>query len=455
MNSVGIKVCKFGGTSLADAKQIKKVLDIVRADPERQLIVVSAPGERFSGDLKVTDLLYAWHRCVEQKIPYDHIKRTIMARFKDIVCQLEINFDVEGEMEEIEKFVVAGGSKDYLASRGEYLMGKIIAKALGYKFKDSANFMVINSDRNFCGDYDIIRGILSGEKAVIPGFYGSLPTGEIITFERDGSDISAAIIARAVSASVCENWKDVSGIYVADPRVVENPDTIDSFTYSELGELVYRGIKVLHKDALYHVQGAGITLRVLNTNKPEDPGTFIVSESKHRKKPWSIIGIAGRKGFTVITVSKRLMNQQIGFARRILTVLEENHISLEHMPGGIDTLSFIIEEKQLKGKLDKVIDGIKVSCSPDNIDVYENMAMVATVGRSMIHTPGVAAKVMTALALRDINIRMINQGSSEISIIVGVRDEDCDVAVRAIYGAFIKNDIRSFLGKLKALFSLE
>ena len=432
-----MKVSKFGGTSLADAHQIQKVLDIIRSDPERQCIVVSAPGKRNPEDRKITDLLYEWHRHQELRLSSDEIWKIIESRYAEIICDLRLDFDLKSELLEINKAIGDGASQDYAASRGEYLTGKIMACALGYEFVDAT---CIHLDRQ--GHYlevdKQLQSVLQGRKAVIPGFYGSLPDGSIKTFSRGGSDITGAIIARAVGATIYENWTDVPGLLTADPGVVECPKRIGVATYREVRELSYMGAKVLHANAVFPAQEAGITINIRNTNDPSDRGTYIVANRKRQEGEAVITGVAGRKNFTVITVEKMMMHPQVGFARKILAVLEENSISLEHMPSGIDSLSIIVGDEQLGGKLAPVLKEIQESCSPDTIETYPHMAMIAIVGQSMAHTPGIAAKILAAVAKERINIRMLNQGSSEISIIIGVKNKDCDNAIRAIHREFFE-----------------
>lgn len=432
-----MKVSKFGGSSLAEASQINKVLTIIRSDPERQYVVVSAPGKRNPQDRKITDLFYEWQRHQELKLSSDEIRQIIEVRYAEIIDGLGINFDLEAELGKIEQRILEGASSDYAASRGEYLNGKIIAVALGYQFIDPATCIYFNKQGRYIKSDDRLRSVLHGYRAVVPGFYGSMPDGSIKTFSRGGSDITGAIVASALMASVYENWTDVSGLLMADPRVVDGPRKIQFVTYRELRELSYMGANVFHEEAMFPVQEAGIATNIRNTNDPDDEGTYIVAEEDGHKSNDFITGVAGRKNFTVITVEKKLMNQEMGFVRRILTVLEENSISFEHMPSGIDTLSIIIDDRQLALKLELVLSEIKESCSPDTIEASSKMAMIAIVGRAMVHTPGIAAKVFLALAKEKINIRMINQGSSEISIIIGVENDDYESTVRAIYGAFI------------------
>lgn len=431
-----MKVSKFGGTSLADASQIKKVVSIVQADPERQYVVVSAPGKRNPQDRKITDLLYEWHRLNGLTLSSDEIRQIVSNRYSEISKDLGIVFDIEGELAVIAEQIKSGASADYAASRGEYLNAKIVAIVLGYQFVDPADCIFFDRYGKYHKDDSKLRLALEGKRAVIAGFYGSMPDGSVKTFSRGGSDVTGAIVARAVGASLYENWTDVSGLLMADPRVVQNPQKINIVTHRELRELTYMGANVFHEEAMFPVRDAGITTNIKNTNDPSNSGTFIVADGHPREDGSVIVGIAGRKDFTVITVEKMMMHQQVGFVRRILTVLEANEISYEHMPSGIDTLSIIIDDKQLNGKTEKVLREIKDQCSPDNLEVYPRMAMIATVGKAMVHTPGVSAKVFASIADQGINIRMINQGSSEISIIIGVENQDYENAVRAIYRAF-------------------
>lgn len=427
-----MKVSKFGGTSLADADHIKKVIAIVQSDPERRYVVVSAPGKRGIDDRKITDLLYEWH---QKKCQLS--RQIIGTRYAVIIRELGIEFDLENELDMIKRKILEGASSDYVASRGEYLTGKILAAALGYRFIDPATCIFFDNEGRYVKSDDLLRSVLQGQQAVIPGFYGSMPDGSIKTFSRGGSDITGAIIASAMSAKIYENWTDVSGLLMADPRVVESPRKIDVVTYRELRELSYMGANVFHEEAMFPVQEARVATNIRNTNNPDDIGTFIVVEGVERENENIITGIAGRKNFTVITVEKKMMNQEVGFVRRILAVLEANNISFEHMPSGIDTLSIIIDDKQLDGKLEKVLGEIQEDCSPDTIEAFPNMAMIAIVGQAMVHTPGVAARVFAVLAKERINIRMINQGSSELSIIIGIENDDYENAVRVIYGAFV------------------
>lgn len=437
---MGVKVAKFGGTSLADANQIRKVQAIVHADPERRYVVPSAPGKRTKGDQKITDLLYLCHAHAQQGIAFDDVFRLIADRYLQIVADLALKLDLKPHLDEARKRIAGGETADYTASRGEYLNGLIVADLLGYTFVDAAD--VIHFDVK--GRFDAALTQQSGsrilkkhKKAVVPGFYGSMPDGSIKTFSRGGSDISGAIVAAAVAADVYENWTDVSGLLMADPRVIENPRPIETVTYKELRELAYMGATVLHDEAIFPVRQAGIPVNIRNTNEPAHPGTMIVANGGKASTAGAITGIAGRKDFTVIAIEKALMNTEVGYGRRLLECLESAGVSFEHIPSGIDTISVVIADAQLNGKLDKVVEDIKASCRPDSLEVLPHMALIATVGRGMLHTPGMAAKLFGALAAAGVNIRMIDQGSSELNIIVGVDARDFEKAMKAIYGAFV------------------
>jgi len=438
---MSIKVCKFGGTSLADAPQIRKVQAIIQADAQRRYIVPSAPGKRSADDQKITDLLYLCHGHAQQHIPFDDVFTLVADRFRQIISELDVAMDIGPHLDKIRADLANGASADYAASRGEFLNARIIAQLLGYTFVDAAD--VIHFDASGTFDAEKTHNAISQrlgevERAVVSGFYGSLPDGAIKTFSRGGSDVTGAIVARGVGASVYENWTDVAGLLMADPRIVDGPKTIDTLTYRELRELAYMGATVLHDEAIFPVRAAGIPVNIRNTHRPDKPGTMIVSEAQPVTHLSTISGIAGRKDFTVIAVEKAMMNQELGFGRRLLNVLESHGVCFEHMPSGIDTMSVVVADSQLDGKLDKVLEEIQQECHPDMLDAFPHMALIATVGRGMTHTPGSAAKLFGALADARVNIRMIDQGSSEINIIVGVETADFEKAVRAIYNTFVQ-----------------
>lgn len=436
---MGIKVTKFGGSSLADANQIRKVQNILASDPTRRYMVPSAPGKRFKDDDKITDLLYKCHDIATTGKKIDSVFEQIRTRYLQIAEQLGVTLDVSAELDTIYERISAGEKKDYAASRGEYLNGKIIASALGWDFVDAAEVIRFNQKGIF--DAELTNQLMADELAkheyaIIPGFYGSRPDGTIKTFSRGGSDITGSIVARAVGAELYENWTDVSGFMVVDPRIVENPKTIHTITYRELRELSYMGATVLHEDAIFPVSSCGIPINIRNTNIPEAEGTMIVSKVKESKNLSNVTGIAGKKNFTVIHLEKDMMNVERGFGRKVLTVLEDNNISFEHLPTGIDNMSLVVSDKELDGKADKVIADIKARVTPDIVELQTGMALIAVVGRAMVHSFGTAGKVFGALGDAGINVRMIDQGSSELNIIVGV-DNDCfEKAINVIYNAF-------------------
>ncbi len=437
---MGIKVAKFGGSSLADADQFKKVQFIIESDPDRRYIVPSAPGKRNNSDRKITDLLYLCHTHVQQKVPFDDVFKIITGRYLQIVKDLGLSFDLQPRLDEVKIRIASGASADYTASRGEYLTGLIMSQLLGYDFIDPAEIIYFDEMGKLDAERtqaETEKRIARHDRAVIPGFFGSDVRGNLKTFSRGGSDITGAIVARGAHADIYENWTDVSGLLMSDPSIVKNPKPIDTVTYRELRELAYMGAKVLHDEAIFPVREADIPVCIKNTNRPEDPGTMIVQDADPITHRGNITGIAGKKNFTVIAVEKTLMNTELGFGRRVLSVLEVNGISFEHIPSGIDTLSLVIADTELENKLESVVQEIKTECRPDAVEVYPNMALIATVGRGMAYTPGIASKLFTALSNKKINVRMIDQGSSEINIIVGIENEDFENALRAIYEAFV------------------
>ncbi|KPU43830.1 aspartokinase 3 [Oxobacter pfennigii] len=436
-----IIVAKFGGSSLADSGQFQKVKAIIRADERRRFVVPSAPGKRNKEDEKITDLLYKCHDYVKNNEPIDGVFDIIAERYMGIVKELPINFDIKAHLDIVRKRISEGASADYTASRGEYLNGLILASYLGFDFVDAKDVIFFNEDGQL--DSEKTQEVMSAElskvkNAVIPGFYGSLPNGEIKTFSRGGSDITGAIVARGIGADLYENWTDVSGFLMADPRIVDEPKIIEKITYKELRELAYMGATVLHEDSVFPVRQAKIPINIRNTNSPADAGTLIVSEIEKGDNKGAITGVAGKKNFTVITIEKNLMNSEIGFGRKLLEIFEKYNVSFEHMPSGIDTLCVIAADGQLNGNLKCILDEINCVCKPDNVYVQRDLALIATVGRGMASVRGTAAKLCTALAEDDINIRMIDQGSSEMNIIIGVESCDFEKSIRAIYNKFVK-----------------
>ena len=437
---MGVKVAKFGGSSVADALQIEKIKNIVEKDGDIKYVVVSAPGKRFSEDSKVTDLLYLCKTHIEHRIPYEQIFQVICDRFMAAEVNLGVDIDLNSEFDEIRKNLEDNATADYIASRGEYLNAKLIAAYLGYDFVDSKMMIRFDEKGRFMEDLtnrEIAQELAKHETAVIPGFYGLKVDGTIKTFSRGGSDITGALVARAVEADVYENWTDVSGFLMADPRIVKDPKPISSISYKELRELSYMGASVLHEDAIYPARVANIPINIRNTNKPEDPGTIITANPSGHEDGQIISGIAGSKDFTVIAIYKNLMSGERGFIRRLTAILEDNDMSIEHIPSGIDTLSVVLSNETLDGKLDEIIDEFERQLKPDHIEVFEDVALIATVGAGMSFRPGVSAKLFSALAEAGVNIRMIDQGSSEMNIIVGVENKDFETAIRSIYKAFV------------------
>lgn len=434
-----IKVAKFGGSSCASAEQFRKVKDIVLSDKSRHYIVVSAPGKRASGDTKVTDLLYRLQDAVADEKKFQETLQTIKDRYQEIIDGLELDFSLASDFDRIEQDLKAGADRDYAASRGEFLNAKLMAAYLGFSFIDSASCFVFKEDRS-CDYQKTEEGIRVALKdidyAVFPGFYGANAKGEVVTFSRGGSDVTGSLIAAAEHVDLYENWTDVSGFLVADPRIVPNPEVIDYITYRELRELSYMGAGVLHEDAIFPVRREGIPIQIKNTNRPEDHGTLIVQNTL--KKPRFIItGVSGKKDFCAINIEKAMMNSEIGFARKLLSVLEDNNISFEHIPSGIDTMTLVIHQEELEHCEQKILNGIQRAVNPDLIELESDIALIAVVGRGMKSSRGVAGRVFSALAHEYINIKMIDQGSSEYNIIIGVRNEDFEKAIRAIYKMFV------------------
>ena len=437
---MGVKVAKFGGSSVADALQIGKIKNIIENDPDIHYVVVSAPGKRFSDDSKVTDLLYLCKAHIEHNLPYQQIFQVICDRFMAVEVNLGVNVGLKEAFEEIRKNLEAGASADYIASRGEHLNAMLIAAYLGFDFVDSSRIVRFDEKGRFMEDLtnkEIAEELKHHERAVIPGFYGAKVDGTIKTFSRGGSDITGALVARAVGADVYENWTDVSGFLMADPRIVKDPKPISTVSYKELRELSYMGASVLHEDAIYPARIANIPINIRNTNEPENPGTMITSEPAKLEEGQIIAGIAGSKDFTVITMYKALLSSERGFIRKMSGVLEDFDIPIEHIPSGVDTLSVVISNKQLGGKLEDILDEFERQLKPDHMEVFDDIALIATVGAGMSLRTGVSAKLFTALAEKKVNIRMIDQGSSEMNIIVGVENKDFEKAIRAIYGAFV------------------
>ena len=436
-----VKVVKFGGSSLADASQFRKVIKIIQAEHDRKYVVPSAPGKRFSGDTKVTDMLYNCYEMAAKGNDITEMFTTIMDRYNSIIKELELELDLTKEFENIKGSIIHKAGRDYAASRGEYLNGIILATALGFDFIDAADVIYFKDDGTLDAEKtnQILGDVLSThENAVIPGFYGVMPNDTIKTFSRGGSDITGSIVARAAEADLYENWTDVNGFLMADPRVVNNPCTIQKITYHELRELSYMGATVLHEDAIFPVRIAGIPINIRNTNQPEQAGTMIVSNSDSYDTKKIITGVAGKHGFSVITLEKDMMNSEVGFGRRVLEVFEKENISFEHLPSGVDTMSVIVSTDVLEGHRGRIIKELEEAVKPDSVTVDDGIALVAVVGRGMRNAKGTAARVFKAIAEKDINIRMIDQGSSELNIIIGVNDAEFQSAINAIYHEFVK-----------------
>lgn len=424
---------------MADAGQFKKVGDIIRADEDRVYVVPSAPGKRFDGDTKVTDMLLELFRMADEGESIDGQLAAIKARYDEIIQGLELDISLDDEFAEIERVMKNEPARDYAASRGEYLNGKIMAKYLGFEFIDPFEVIFFN-DEGYLNSYKTDK-VLSAKlaqtpRAVVPGFYGQGKDGKVKTFSRGGSDITGSIVASAARVDIYENWTDVSGFLVADPRIVKDPAAIHTITYRELRELSYMGATVLHEDAIFPVRSRGIPINIRNTNKPEDEGTWIV-ESTATKPKYTITGVAGKKGFCAVLIAKALMNSEIGFGRKVLQAFEENDISFEHMPSGIDTMTVVVHESEFIHKEQRVVSAIHRLSQPDTVEIESDLALVAVVGRGMKSVQGTAARIFSALAHARVNIRMIDQGSSELNIIIGVANEDFETAIRAIYDIFV------------------
>ena len=437
------KIVKFGGSSLANAQQFEKVGEIIRSDESRCYVVPSAPGKRFDGDTKVTDLLYKCYNIAVKGEDFGAVLQEIKERYYEIIRGLKLDLSLEDEFAQIEKDFKAQAGSDYAASRGEFLNGKVMAAYLGYEFVDAATVIRFDKNGNFDADKTdklLSKRLAKCERAVIPGFYGAYEDGTVKTFSRGGSDVTGSLVAKAIKADLYENWTDVSGFLVTDPRIVENPAVIETITYRELRELSYMGATVLHEDAIFPVRKEGIPINIKNTNKPEDKGTFIV-ESTCKKPKYTITGIAGKKGFCSINIEKSMMNSEVGFGRKVLQVFEDQGISFEHIPSGIDTLTVYVHQDEFEEKEQQVIAGIHRAVQPDFVEMESDLALIAVVGRGMKSQRGTAGRIFSALAHANVNVKMIDQGSSELNIIIGVENRDFEAAVKAIYDIFVLTQI--------------
>ncbi|EOS41884.1 aspartate kinase [Lachnospiraceae bacterium JLR.KK009] len=438
-----VKVVKFGGSSLANAGQFAKVAKIIQEDQNRRYVVPSAPGKRNAKDTKVTDMLYQCYALAEAGEDFKPLLKKIRERYDSIINGLNLNFSLNKEFETIAGNFQNKAGADYAASRGEYLNGIIMANYLGFPFVDAAEVIRFDSQGEFDADTTdrILSERLKGcEYAVIPGFYGAREDGMVKTFSRGGSDITGSIVAKAVRADLYENWTDVSGFLVADPRIIHKPEVIKVITYRELRELSYMGATVLHEDAVFPVRKEGIPINIRNTNAPEDEGTLIV-ESTCRQPDYTITGIAGKKGFVAVNIDKDMMNAEVGFGRKVLAAFEEHGISFEHVPSGIDTMTVFVHQEEFEGKEQQVLSALHRKAKPDSIDLEGNLALIAVVGRGMRSTRGTAGRIFSALAHANVNVKMIDQGSSELNIIIGVQNSDFEEAIRAIYDIFVVTQI--------------
>ncbi len=438
-----VKVVKFGGSSLADAEHFRQVAKIVKSDMTRRYVVPSAPGKRSKDDTKVTDMLYGCYELIKAREPREVIDAAyakICERYNGIIAELGLTFDISGELEYVKNAMLHASGRDYAASRGEYLNGLILAKYLGFSFIDAESVIFFRDNGTFDEEKTnaaVAEELAKNEYAVIPGFYGVMPNGTIKTFSRGGSDITGSIVARAAKATIYENWTDVSGFMMADPRLVSDACVIKEMTYRELRELSYMGATVLHEDAVFPVRGAGIPINIRNTNRPEDEGTWIVSRSNGYDTEKVITGIAGKKGFSVITIEKDMMNSEVGFGRKLLEIFEDNELPFEHLPSGIDTMSVVVSTALIEEKRDKLLQTISRDLRPDSVFIEDGLALIAVVGRGMVKAKGTAARVCDSIANAGINIRMIDQGSSELNIVVGVDESEYEDTIRAIYGEFV------------------
>lgn len=434
---MGTVVCKFGGSSLADDRQVAQVRRIIESDSRRRLVVPSAPGKRNDADTKITDLLYLCHELARQSLDFSQPFAMVRTRYEELAAKLGISLDVGRLLDQLKSNIDGGASRDYVASRGEYLCGQVISGYLGSDFIDAADVIRFRGDGELDpASYRLVRERVDDSGMfVIPGFYGSDPDGAVRTFSRGGSDITGAIVARSVDAEVYENWTDVSGLLMADPGLIPDARPVREITYREVRELAYMGASVFHDEAMFPVRAAGIPIQIRNTNRPKDPGTRILARRELTAD--LIAGVAGQPEFTMLFIEKAMMNQQKGFGRQVLEVVASHDISYEHTPSGIDTMSVIMRDDQLDGKGERLVDDIQRILQPDRVELLRGLALIATVGEGMSHRIGIAARLFSALADASVNVRVIDQGASEINIIVGVEEADYKRAVRAIYDAFV------------------
>ena len=437
-----MKVVKFGGSSMADAGQYRKIRDILLADPDRRVVVVSAAGKRNKSDHKITDLLYLCYAHTQYGVDCSGVFEMITSRYREIARDLELTIDLEPEFAALkQKLDARAVTQDELASRGEYFSAKLMADYLGFQFIDAADWIRFKFDGTVDQEasYEALRNQIAGAGVVIPGFYGQMPDGHIRTFTRGGSDITGALAAAALDADVYENWTDVSGILMADPRIVDNPQTIPQVTYDELRELSYSGAQVLHEGTIFPVREKNIPLNIRNTNAPQDPGTMIQERFEGDSDPHRFItGITGKKDFTIVSLSKRGLSSQVGYLRRVLSVFERHNISIDYVPNGIDNVSVVLPTEAVASSLYTILGEIQKEVEPDQLAVHDQIAVVAAVGRKMAFRPGISGQIFAALGQAGINIRMINQGPDELNIIFGVDNRDFSEAIRVLYNSFVK-----------------
>ena len=434
---MGTVVCKFGGSSLADDRQVAQVKHIINSDSRRRLIVPSAPGKRDDTDTKITDALYLCHELARRNLDFSEPYAMVRSRYEELAAKLGVRLDMGRLLDGLGTDIEQGASRDFVASRGEYLCGRVMADYLDATFIDAAEAIRFRPG----GELDpasyshLAERVDSDGIFVVPGFYGIDPGGAVKTFSRGGSDITGAIVARAVDAEVYENWTDVSGLLMADPGLVTNARPVREITYREVRELAYMGASVFHDEAMFPVRSAEIPVHIRNTNRPQDPGTRILARRELTDE--LIAGVAGQPAFTMLFIEKAMMNQQKGFGRQVLEVVASHDISYEHTPSGIDTMSVIMRDDQLGEKGERLVDDIRRILQPDRVELLPGLALIATVGEGMSHRIGIAARLFSALANASVNVRVIDQGASEINIIVGVEEGDYKRAVRAIYDAFV------------------
>ncbi len=433
-------VCKFGGSSVADQNQFLKIKKILNANSKRKVVVPSAPGKRNSGEAKLTDLLYLCHDTAQKKLSVEGPFALIRNRYLEIEKGLGLNANMAEVLEKFRKEIEAGASKDFVASRGEYLCGVLMAAFLGAEFIDPKETIFFDaSGRIDSKTYTVLGARMADENKlyVVPGFYGVDVRGQVKTFSRGGSDISGAIVARAANAELYENWTDVSGLLMADPRIVENPHSLDEVSYREIRELSYMGASVFHDEAIAPVREVGIPINIRNTNRPEDEGTRIVSKLPDITK-YDIAGIAGKKNFSMFSLEKNMMNKEVGFARKVLQVFESNGVSIEHIPSSIDSISVVVSSEEIGEKTETVLEDLKRILQPDTLEVEHELCLIAVVGEGMTHQVGMASKVFTSLRDAGVNVRIIDQGASELNIIIGVNNSDYEKAIRALYAGMMK-----------------